>query len=173
MKTESIVLGGGCFWCTEAVFQKMKGVLKVTSGYSGGSTPNPTYEQVCSGNTGHAEVVRVEYDPSVAKLPDILELFFALHDPTTKDRQGNDVGSQYRSAIYYSNESQKKAIDEAVRKAAEEHEKPIVTEVAKLDAFYPAEDYHQNYYEQNKYQPYCAVVIRPKLSKLKKKFGLL
>ena len=168
-----IVFGGGCFWCTEAIFKRLGGVVKVTSGYAGGQTANPTYEEVCSGKTGHAEVVKIEYDPRVAKLETLLELFFAMHDPTSKDRQGNDTGSQYRSAIFYETAEQKKAVQEFMNKIAGEYQKPIVTEVEKLGAFYRAEDYHMNYYENNRYQPYCALVISPKLHKLKEKFGLL
>jgi peptide-methionine (S)-S-oxide reductase len=172
-KLESIVLGGGCFWCGEAIFSRFKGVSKVTSGYAGGPTANPTYEQVCSGTTGYAEVIKVDYDPQVTKIENVLELFFAMHDPTTKDRQGNDVGSQYRSAIYYSTSEQKMAAEKMAAKAASENGKPVSTEIKPLDKFYPAEDYHAQYYEKNKFQPYCAFVITPKLMKLKKEFGLL
>ncbi|MEM2138489.1 MAG: peptide-methionine (S)-S-oxide reductase MsrA [Candidatus Anstonellaceae archaeon] len=172
-KTESIVLGGGCFWCSEAVFARFPGVSKVTPGYAGGSTPNPTYEQVCSGRTGHAEVIKVDYDPQVTKLENMFELFFAMHDPTTKDRQGNDVGTQYRSIVLYSNPEQKKKAEETAKSIANKLGKPVVTEIKPLDKFYPAEDYHMNYYENNKLQPYCALVITPKLLKLKKEFGLL
>lgn len=172
-KLKSIVLGGGCFWCSEAILAKFKGVAKVTPGYAGGKAANPTYEQVCTGSTGHAEVVKVVYDPKTAKLENILELFFALHDPTTKDRQGNDVGSQYRSVVLYSSPAQKKAVVKAAKKAQDELGKPVVTEIGKFDAFYPAEDYHMKYYENNKLQPYCALVITPKLMKLRKEFGLL
>lgn len=173
MELESIVFGGGCFWCGEAIFRRLKGVVKVTSGYAGGSTANPTYEEVCSGKTGHAEVVRIEYDPAVAKLRTLLELFFAMHDPTSKDRQGNDSGTQYRSAIFYTGAAQKKEAESCMKKIAGEIGKPLATELKKLTAFYPAEDYHKDYYEKNRYQPYCALVISPKLSKLKEKYGLL
>jgi len=172
-KLESIVLGGGCFWCGEAIFSRFKGVSKVTSGYAGGITANPTYERVCSGSTGHAEVIKVDFDPKITKLENVLELFFAMHDPTTKDRQGNDVGSQYRSAIYYTAPEQKKAAGQMAAKVASELGKPVVTEIKPLDKFYPAEGYHMQYYEKNKFQPYCALVITPKLMKLKKEFGLL
>ncbi len=172
-KLGEIALGGGCFWCSEAIFSRLKGVVKVTSGYAGGNAANPTYEQVCSGKTGHAEVVKVEYNPKVAKIENIFELFFAMHDPTTKDRQGNDVGSQYRSIILYTSPEQKKAAESYVKKAAVELAKPIVTEISKLENFYPAEDYHLQYYDKNKFQPYCAFVISPTLHKLKEPFGLL
>lgn len=168
-----IVFGGGCFWCTEAVFRRLKGVASATPGYAGGKTANPTYEEVCSGKTGHAEVVKIEYDPEVARLETLLELFFAMHDPTSKDRQGNDSGSQYRSAIFYETAEQKKAVQEFMKRIAGGFPKPIVTEVGKLGAFYPAEEYHADYYGKNPYQPYCALVISPKLRKLKEKFGLL
>lgn len=173
MALESIVFGGGCFWCTEAVFRRLKGVVKVTPGYAGGSTANPTYDEVCSGKTGHAEVVKIEYDPAVAKLATLLELFFAMHDPTSKDRQGNDTGSEYRSMILYSSPAQKKEAESCMKRIAGEFGKPLVTEVKKLSSFYPAEEHHKGYYEKNRYQPYCALVISPKLSKLKERLGLL
>jgi len=169
----SIVFGGGCFWCAEAIFARLKGVAKVTSGYAGGTVANPTYKQVCSGETGHAEVVKIDYDPSAAKLETLLELFFAMHDPTTKDRQGDDVGTQYRSILLYSSLEQKKAAGSFIKKVATEFEKPIITEVKKLKAFYPAEECHSQYYDRNANQPYCRLVITPKLQKLKEKFGLL
>ena len=169
----AIVFGGGCFWCTEAVFRRLKGVADVTPGYAGGSTTNPTYEQVCGGKTGHAEVVRIEYDSEVAKTETLLELFFAMHDPTSMNRQGNDSGTQYRSIILCASPAQKKEAESFMKKIAGEYPKPIVTEVKKLEKFYPAEEYHMNYYENNKFQPYCALVISPKLHKLKEKFGLL
>ena len=153
MALQSIVFGGGCFWCSEAIFRRLKGVVKVTSGYAGGSAANPTYEEVCSGRTGHAEVVKIEYDQSVAKLETLLELFFAMHDPTSKDRQGNDTGSQYRSVILYSSPAQKKEAEAFMKKISGEYDKPIVTELQKLAAFYPAEEYHKDYYEKNRYQP--------------------
>lgn len=169
----SIVFGGGCFWCAEAIFRRLPGVVKVTSGYAGGKTANPTYEEVCTGKTGHAEVVKIEYAPAIAKLSTLLELFFAMHDPTTKDRQGNDTGTQYRSIILYSSAEQKKEAEGCMKKIAGGYSKPIVTEVKKLGTFYPAEEYHRDYYENNKYQPYCALVISPKLHKLKEEFGLI
>ena len=171
-KLESIVLGGGCFWCSEAVFARLKGVAKVTPGYAGGRTANPTYGQVCSGMTGHAEVVKVDYDPAEAKIGALLELFFAMHDPTTRDRQGNDIGPQYRSIILCSSPGQKKEAERSIKKIAKDFSKPIVTEVKKLGAFYPAEECHRQYYDKNERQPYCALVISPKLRKLKEKFGL-
>jgi methionine-S-sulfoxide reductase len=169
--TESAVFGAGCFWCTEAVFQRLKGVKAVMPGYSGGSTPNPSYEQVCTGRTGHAEVAKIDFDPGLVSYDDLLEVFFATHDPTTKDRQGNDRGAQYRSVIFSTNEEQKKAAEEAIRKFTPDFPAPIVTEVKPLAAFYPAEDYHQNYYNENGAQPYCSFVISPKLAKFRKKFA--
>jgi methionine-S-sulfoxide reductase len=170
-KTESAVFGGGCFWCTEAVFQRLRGVKSVTSGYAGGSMPNPSYEQVSSGWTGHAEVTKIEFDPGVTSYANLLEVFFATHDPTTKDRQGNDRGTQYRSIILYADEKQKKEAEEAIREFQPDFPAPIVTEVKPLADFYPAEDYHQNYYNENGSQPYCSFVISPKLAKFRKKFA--
>lgn len=169
------VLGGGCFWCVEAVFKMLRGVVSVMPGYAGGKTENPTYEQVCTGTTGHAEVTRVEYDPSVIAYSDLLTVFFASHDPTTKDRQGNDAGTQYRSVIFYTTPEQKQEADALVKElnASSKEGKPIVTEVAPLDRFYPAEDYHRDYFARNKDKPYCAAVINPKLKKVKKKFATL
>jgi peptide-methionine (S)-S-oxide reductase len=166
-KSEVIVFAGGCFWCTEAVFQRIDGVLRVEPGYAGGTTANPTYETVCSGKTGHAEVVRVEYD-APERLPSILDAFFATHDPTQHKRQGNDVGSQYRSAIFYTTAAQKKAAEFAIKKLQPKLDKPIVTEVQPLREFYPAEDYHKDYFNRNPLRPYCMLVIRPKLKKLEK-----
>lgn len=170
-KTESIVLGGGCFWCTEAAYQMIRGVTKVTSGYAGGTVPEPTYEAVSSGKTGHTEVVRVEFDPNEISLADILDIFWAIHDPTMPNRQGNDVGTQYRSAIYYENPDQKTVIDESVAAVAKLWDRPIVTEVAPLAKFYPAEEYHQNFFRKNPSQGYCQIVINPKLEKLRQKFA--
>lgn len=170
-KTESIILGGGCFWCTEAAYQMIRGVTKVTSGYAGGTVPEPTYEVVSSGKTGHTEVVRVEFDPNEISLADILDIFWAIHDPTTPNRQGNDVGTQYRSAIYYENPDQKTVIDESVAAVAKLWDPPIVTEVAPLAKFYPAEEYHQNFFRKNPSQGYCQIVINPKLEKLRQKFA--
>ncbi|MCS7037105.1 MAG: peptide-methionine (S)-S-oxide reductase MsrA [Saprospiraceae bacterium] len=163
-------LGGGCFWCIEAVFLEMKGVLKVESGYAGGHVPNPTYREVCTGTTGHAEVVQITYDPSVTSYADLLEVFFTVHDPTTLNRQGNDVGTQYRSVIFYHNDEQKRIAQEAKKAAAQLWPKPIVTEIAPLDRFYKAEDYHQNYYRNNPSQPYCIYVVGPKVEKFRQKF---
>ncbi|MDE1868840.1 MAG: peptide-methionine (S)-S-oxide reductase MsrA [Candidatus Micrarchaeota archaeon] len=170
--SEIIVFGGGCFWCTEAVFSMFNGVQKVTPGYAGGQTKNPTYDEVCNGDTGHAEVLRVEYDPKVAPLEKLLEIFFKMHDPTTKDRQGADVGSQYRSIILYTKEEQKTAINEFIGNLQVEFDNKILTEVKRLDAFYPAEGYHKDYFKRNPLQPYCAFVIRPKVNKIKKEFQL-
>jgi peptide-methionine (S)-S-oxide reductase len=168
-KTETIVVGGGCFWCTEAIFQRLDGVLKVESGYSGGHVKNPTYEQVCEKTTGHAEVIKIQYDPAKAPLSKVLDVFFLSHDPTTLNRQGNDVGPQYRSVIYYANEEQKKAADAAKERAKAEYTSPIVTEIGPLKEFYVAEGYHQNYYNLNKNSnPYC-MMITGKLQKLLQK----
>jgi len=168
---EYAVFGGGCFWCTEAVFQRLKGVKSVMPGYAGGATPNPSYELVCTGRTGHAEVIRIEFDPAEISYADLLEVFFATHDPTTKDRQGNDHGTQYRSIILYASDDQKQAAEEAIRKFAPDFPAPIVTEIKPLGVFYPAEDYHQNYFNENGAQPYCSFVISPKLAKFRKKFA--
>lgn len=164
---EKVVMGGGCFWCIEAVFDGVEGVIEATSGYAGGTTVSPGYEEVCSGNTGHAEVVSVEYDPKKVSLEELLDIFFAVHDPTMKGRQGNDVGTQYRSVILYGSEDQKALIEAYVDEAGGDYKKPIVTEVAKLDSFFPAEDYHQNYYENNPDKAYCQAVIAPKVEKAK------
>ncbi len=167
--------GGGCFWCTEAVFLRLKGILKVTSGYTGGIVPNPTYEEVCKGTTGHAEVIQVEYDPKVISFEQLLDVFFHTHDPTTLNRQGADTGTQYRSAVFYHDETQKvaaqKAIDELNRSG--DFDSPIVTKLEKLTVFYPAEDYHQDYFKQNPGNPYCQVVVGPKVSKFQKRFKAL
>ena len=169
---EVATLGDGCFWCTEAVFNELKGVEKVDPGYSGGSTPNPTYEQVCSGTTGHTEVVQVTFDPSVVSYKEILDVFFATHDPTTLNQQGSDVGTQYRSVIFYHNEEQKataeKVIEELTR--AKAWDAPIVTQVEPFKAFYQAEEYHKNYFKRHPEQAYCQVVIAPKVAKLRKLF---
>lgn len=169
-ETKTIYFGGGCFWCTEAVFSSLKGVVEVKSGYMGGSLPKPSYTQVVSGTTGHVEVVRVAYDPSGISLDDLLSVFFSTHDPTTPDRQGNDVGTQYRSSIFYTEEDQKTSIDRAVERAAQNlaEGKSIITEVRPADTFYPAESYHQHYYQGHPRQPYCQLVIYPKLEKLQK-----
>ncbi len=166
------VFGGGCFWCTEAMLEELKGVESVESGYSGGTVPNPTYEQVCGGKTGHAEVTRIKFNPEVISYRQLLEVFFLTHDPTTTDRQGNDVGKQYRSVIFYSDESQKKEAENIIRQFTEEKifPSPIVTKVEPLGEFYPAENYHQDYYSQNQDKPYCRIVINPKLDKFRKNF---
>ncbi|MBI5230395.1 MAG: peptide-methionine (S)-S-oxide reductase MsrA [Candidatus Magasanikbacteria bacterium] len=172
---EIIVFGGGCFWCTEAVFQMLHGIKTVTSGYTGGSTPNPTYEEVSTGNTGHVESIKVEYDPAVVSLRDLLAVFFTSHDPTTLNRQGNDVGTQYRSAIFYSSAEQKKFIESFIKELAENKtfSRPLVTEIRPLSVFYPAEDYHKNYYREKSDKPYCQFVIDPKIVKLRKSFSHL
>jgi peptide-methionine (S)-S-oxide reductase len=169
---ELATFGSGCFWCTEAVFQRLKGVEKVVSGYAGGHVVNPTYRQVCGGDTGHAEVIQVQYDPSQTKYEQLLEIFWKTHDPTTPDQQGNDYGPQYRSVIFYHNEEQKRLAEEYKKKLDEAKiwKDPIVTEISPFTNFYPAENYHQDYYNQNKYQPYCTYVIRPKIEKLEKVF---
>jgi peptide-methionine (S)-S-oxide reductase len=159
-------LGGGCFWCVEAVYKRIAGVKSVVSGYAGGLRPDPTYEQVCSGTTGHAEVVQVEFDPQLISYAKILELFWKAHDPTTLNRQGADVGPQYRSLILYSDEEQRRTAEESRKQAARLFARPIVTELQPLKEFYRAEDYHQDYYANNAYAGYCSFVIRPKLQKL-------
>lgn len=159
-------VGGGCFWCTEAVFQRTPGVIAVQSGYCGGTTPDPTYEQVCSGSTGHAEVVQVTFDPAVISYADILKRFFASHDPTTLNRQGADVGTQYRSVVFYHTREQQRVAEEVKSALAGELSDPVVTEIAPFERFYPAEDYHQDYFNRHPFAGYCAVVIRPKLKKL-------
>lgn len=165
--------GAGCFWCVEAVFLDLKGVKSVESGYSGGHVENPTYKQVCSGNTGHAEVVQITYDPNEISYEELLEVFWKTHDPTTLNRQGNDVGTQYRSSIFYHNEEQKQLAETYKQKldASGAYTDPIVTEIVPFEKFYKAEDYHQNYYNQNEYQPYCSFVIRPKVEKFRQVFG--
>ncbi len=167
---KEIVLGGGCFWCIEAVFRRVKGVKEAISGYAGGERENPTYEQVCSGATGHAEVVKVVYDENEVTLEELLEIFFAVHNPTTLNRQGADVGTQYRSVVYYGDEGEKRIIESAIAKVQKEYSDPIVTEVAPKPTFYKAEAYHQNYYDTNPHQGYCQVVIRPKVQKFLTKF---
>lgn len=168
VKTESIVLGGGCFWCTEAAYQLQTGVVHVTSGYAGGNTPNPTYEEVCSHGTGHAEVIKIDYDPAVVSLDTLLDFFWVVHDPTQVGGQGNDEGPQYRSIILYANEAQKAAAEKSLRAAQERFRDPITTEIVPLTKFWPAESYHQNYFARNPGQGYCRAVIAPKIDKLKK-----
>jgi peptide-methionine (S)-S-oxide reductase len=169
---ESATLGGGCFWCLEAVFLELRGVERVVSGYAGGDVPDPTYERVCSGRTGHAEVVRVTFDPAVLAYDDLLRVFFAIHDPTTPNRQGADVGSQYRSIILYESEAQRKAAESIIAEigAAGIWDDAIVTEVVPLETFYPAESYHAEYFARNPGQAYCQVVIAPKVAKFRKQF---
>jgi peptide-methionine (S)-S-oxide reductase len=166
MKTEKATLGGGCFWCVEAVYERLPGVLSVTSGYAGGQTPDPTYEQIGTGRTGHAEVVQIEYDPEKISYEKIIDLFWQAHDPTTLNRQGADVGTQYRSIILTADHAQKKIAEESKSRAQGEFRSPIVTEIVPLETFYPAEDYHQDFYRQNPLHPYNLAVIRPKLKKL-------
>jgi len=172
-RSETATLAGGCFWCLEAVYQEMEGVLQVESGYAGGRAANPTYEAVCSGTTGHTEAVRVRFDPGVTSYRDILEVFFAIHDPTTPDRQGNDVGTQYRSAIFWHDERQRAIAEELIRELEAERvwPEPIVTELLKAAEFYKAEDYHQNYFRDHSGQPYCAFTVAPKVRKFRQKFA--
>ncbi|PIR37985.1 MAG: peptide-methionine (S)-S-oxide reductase [Candidatus Zambryskibacteria bacterium CG10_big_fil_rev_8_21_14_0_10_42_12] len=172
---EVAVFGGGCFWCTEAVFSRLKGVGSVVPGYAGGKTDNPTYYDVVEGDTGHAEAVKIEFDPNIISFEDLLAVFFGTHDPTTKNRQGNDVGEQYRSVIFYTTDAQKKKAEQIIKETDDAHvyENPVVTEVVPLGKFYEAEEYHKNYYENNKTAPYCSIVIEPKLEKLAKRFKAL
>jgi len=172
MTTEVATLAGGCFWCLEAVFEQLRGVSKVTSGYTGGHVANPTYEAVCTGTTGHAEVTQVTFDPDVVSYRDLLGVFFSLHDPTTVNRQGGDVGTQYRSAIFYHDDEQRRTAEEVIRELEAEHvfDDPIVTTIEPLVAFYPAEEYHREYYRRNPNQPYCRAVIAPKVAKLRTKY---
>ncbi len=165
--------GNGCFWCTEAIFQQLKGVNTVLPGYTGGVIKNPSYEAVCTGTTGHAEAIQITYDPKVISYRALLEVFFYTHDPTTLNRQGNDVGTQYRSAIFYHNDKQKNTAEEMISQLTSEkvYDDPIVTEITEIDIFYEAEDYHKNYYNNNKNQGYCRAVINPKLDKFVKKYG--
>jgi peptide-methionine (S)-S-oxide reductase len=168
-KLELATFGGGCFWCTEAVFQEVKGVEKIVSGYTGGTAPGkPTYREVCSGLTGHAEVIQITFDPTIISFEDLVVIFMTTHDPTTLNRQGGDVGTQYRSVIYYHNEVQKKIAETVIKDIQSYYDNPIVTEISPIGIFYEAEDYHQNYYANNQTQGYCSYVITPKLSKLRK-----
>jgi peptide-methionine (S)-S-oxide reductase len=169
------VFAGGCFWCTEAVFGELRGVRSVVSGYSGGTTNNPTYEQVCSGSTGHAEAIKIDFDPGQISFRDLMTVFFATHDPTTLNRQGSDAGTQYRSAILYANEEQKQQAEAFIKEleVAKTYKNPIVTTLEPLREFYPAEDYHQKFFANNPYQPYCQYTIPPKLNKLHKQFSQL
>lgn len=169
--TETAVLGGGCFWCLEAVYLEVRGVLRVESGYTGGAQPDPTYEQVCSGTTGHAEVVKLEFDPAVIAYRDLLEIFFTIHDPTTLNRQGNDVGTQYRSVIYYQSPQQEATARQVIAAMAHVWDAPIVTELSPAQPYYKAEDYHQDYFRQHPLQGYCAFVVAPKVAKFRKIYG--
>jgi len=171
MATETATLGGGCFWCLEAVYQELKGVLQVESGYAGGQLPSPTYEQVCEGGTGHAEVVRLTFDPETVNYREILEIFFTIHDPTTLNRQGNDIGTQYRSVIYYHSPQQEETARQVAAEMANVWDAPIVTELVPAGAYYKAEDYHQDYFRQHPLQGYCAFVVAPKLAKFRKMFA--
>jgi peptide-methionine (S)-S-oxide reductase len=172
MPSETLTLGGGCFWCLDAVFQRLRGVTSAVSGYAGGRVAQPSYEAVCEGTTGHAEVVQITYDAAVISLRELLEVFFTTHDPTTLNRQGADVGTQYRSVIFYNSPAQKAAAESVIADftARQVWPRPIVTEVSPLPTFYPAEDYHQGYYDQNTWQPYCQIVVAPKVAKLRQHF---
>ncbi|HUB81484.1 MAG TPA: peptide-methionine (S)-S-oxide reductase MsrA [Bryobacteraceae bacterium] len=172
-QAETITLGGGCFWCLEAVYNEMEGVSSAVSGYMGGHLANPSYEQVCTGRTGHVEVVQVKFDAAVTTLREILEVFFAIHDPTSLDRQGNDAGPQYRSVIFYHDDAQRAAAEQIIRELDAENAfgRPIVTEIRPASEFYLAEDYHQEYFRNNPAQPYCAYVVAPKVAKFRRKFS--
>lgn len=169
---EQAILAGGCFWCLDAVFRQLRGVDQVESGYAGGTVPNPTYRHVCTGQTGHAEAVRITFDPEVISYRDLLGVYFTVHDPTTLNRQGGDVGTQYRSAVYYLNDAQRQTARDVMDELTKDKvwDDPIVTELEPAPTFYSAEDYHQDYYENNAQQPYCAVVIAPKVAKVRKKY---
>lgn len=171
MATETTTLGGGCFWCLEAVYQELEGVQHVESGYTGGHVVNPTYEQVCDGTSGHAEVVRVTFDPDIVSYREILEIFFTIHDPTTLNRQGNDVGTQYRSVIYFHSPAQQETAKHVIAEMANVWDAPIVTELSPAETYYKAEAYHQNYFRQNPLQGYCAFVVAPKVAKFRKTFA--
>ncbi|MCX7859892.1 peptide-methionine (S)-S-oxide reductase MsrA [Chloroflexus sp.] len=173
MPLETATLAGGCFWCLEAVYDQVIGVQDVVSGYTGGHVPNPTYRQVCDGNTGHAEAVQIRFDPTQISYRELLEIFFSIHDPTTLNRQGADVGTQYRSAIFYHSEEQRQIAEQLVRELSEQQvfRDPIVTEIVPATTFYPAEEYHQEYFARNPYQPYCQFVVAPKVAKFRKLFA--
>jgi len=171
MASETAVLGGGCFWCTEAVYLEVKGVTSVESGYTGGQVPDPTYEQVCTGDTGHAEVVKLAFDPDIIPYHDLLEIFFTIHDPTTLNRQGNDVGTQYRSVIYHQSPEQEATARRVIAEMANVWDAPIVTELSPPQPYYRAEDYHQDYFRQHPLQGYCAFVVAPKVAKFKKTYA--
>lgn len=171
--TQTAIFAGGCFWCIEAVFLEIEGVASVEPGYMGGDTPNPTYRDICTGDTGHAEVIRIEFDPTIVSYADLLEIFFAIHDPTTLNRQGNDIGTQYRSSIFYTSNEQKNAAEAAIAILTETgtYASTIVTEITPAATFYRAEDYHHDYYQNNPYQPYCQFVVEPKLAKFREHFA--
>ncbi|HYO99259.1 MAG TPA: peptide-methionine (S)-S-oxide reductase MsrA [Pyrinomonadaceae bacterium] len=171
-REETATLAGGCFWCLEAVFADLRGVERVVSGYAGGDVPNPTYQAVCTGTTGHAEVVQVTFDPEVVSFKELLEVFFTIHDPTTLNRQGGDIGTQYRSAIFYHSPEQKETAAQVIEQTNAAHiwDAPVVTQVEPLSVFYPAEAYHQEYYQNNANQPYCRAVIAPKVAKFRKQY---
>jgi len=172
MELEKATFGAGCFWCVEAVFQRLEGVEKVTSGYMGGKTTNPTYKEICTGTTGHAEVIQIEFDPHIVTFDKLLEVLWTVHDPTTLNRQGNDVGTQYRSVVFYHNDAQKEATRQSIEKIASKiWDNAIVTEVTEAQTFYPAEDYHNDYFNQNGLAPYCRIIIAPKVAKFKKMFA--
>lgn len=172
-QTEIATLGGGCFWCLEAIYDQLEGVLDVVSGYAGGHVPNPDYKSVCNGTTGHAEVVQVEFDLAVITFKEILEVFFTIHDPTTLNRQGADIGTQYRSAIFYHIKEQKTKAEQVIAEidAAKIWPDPIITEITALETFYPAEDYHQEYFQRNPYQGYCQIAVAPKVAKFREKYA--
>jgi peptide-methionine (S)-S-oxide reductase len=169
---ETITLGGGCFWCLEAIYNELKGIIKVESGYAGGIVPNPTYNQVCTGTTGHAEVIQITYNPTIITFKEILQIFFTMHDPTTLNHQGNDVGTQYRSIIFYHNENQKHIAEQIINEITQARiwNNPIVTQIEPYNLFYKAEEYHQEYYKKNPAQSYCRIIIAPKISKLRKQY---
>jgi peptide-methionine (S)-S-oxide reductase len=171
-KMETIIFGAGCFWCSEAVYKMVPGVLNVSSGYAGGTTENPTYEQVCRGKTGHAEVAKIDFLPKSVKLEHLLKIFFSIHDPTSINKQGGDEGTQYRSIILYTSKRQERSIRKFIKSAQKDYTQPIVTELKPLERFYPAEDYHKDYFEKNPHQPYCMIVVAPKVKKVKEKFEL-
>lgn len=173
MSVQKATLGGGCFWCLEAVFQQLRGVTEVQPGYAGGHVPNPTYEQVCAGTTGHAEVVQITFDPDVITYRELLDVFFSIHDPTTPDRQGDDVGPQYRSIILYHDDEQRRIAEEVIRELEQSGawSDPIVTQVVPLEAFYPAEEYHKDYFRRNPERAYCRLVIAPKVEKFRRRFS--
>jgi len=172
---ETAIFGGGCFWCTEALFKQLRGVISVMPGYAGGTVKNPTYEQVCSGKTGHAEVIRIEFDPAQISYDELLTVFFATHDPTSLNKQGHDVGTQYRSIVLYANGGQKSAVEAFVKKLndSDPDGKPVVTEIKPLETFYEAENYHRDYFKYNRDLPYCQIIIEPKVEKLQKEFAEL